>query len=223
MDSLEQRPSPEDAATALASFNDVSIISSVMAQMGYTLTYEIEETVRMAQQNSNLSIKFKALRHLRGLLKESAEMSGLTANVSQTIPGPNGGHMVFQAKQLAATLNPVKQTNSKELFNEQAQEESSVNRESSSSSIEDCIRISDAGGEQESGPDARIVPGQQDYIEAGDARRDGLPGCRQHDSGGDQSIPGLRQAEASIPAPGGGADDSCLGSEAQTDSGGGDG
>ncbi len=73
----------------------------------------------MAQQNSNLSIKFKALRHLRELLKEAAEMSGLTANVSQTIPGPNGSHTTFQAKQLAMTLNPTKQNKSKEIANEQ--------------------------------------------------------------------------------------------------------
>ena len=149
MNDLDKKPDIDDVAAALMSFNDVNVINSVFKQMGWTFSVEIEETVKMAQQNSNLSIKMKAVKHLRELLREAAELSGLTANVSQTVPSANGGHTTFQAKQLALTLNPTRQIESKDLTNEKEQEESSVNREGSNPSIEACIA---AGNDSE--PDA---------------------------------------------------------------------
>lgn len=214
MDSLEKKPDPEDVAAALASFNDISIITSVMGQLGYTLTYEIEETVRMAQQNSNLSIKFKALKHLRELLKEAAEMSGLTAKVSQTTPGPNGSHTTFQAKQMALTLNPTRQIESREIKNdkEQQQQETqsesseTVNRSSSSPSIEDCVGAETPAGD--------FTPGNNNE----DTGRASSPAG---------SSPQARQVgpalETSIQAPGAGSIITCPDSEAPADSGRSDG
>lgn len=100
-----EKTNPEDALTMLMSFHDPNVMTSVMAQMGYTLTFEIEETVRMAQQNENLSIKMKALKHLRELLKEAAEMSGMVANVSHTVQGECGETTTFHAKKMAGILS----------------------------------------------------------------------------------------------------------------------
>ena len=104
-----ESPSPDDILAAIQSFNDPGIITNIFRELGWSYSLEIKETLIMAKQNANLSIKFKANKHLRELLREAAETSGYTANVSQTFPNAQGGHTTFQAKRLANMLNPTKQ------------------------------------------------------------------------------------------------------------------
>ncbi len=80
--------------------------------MGWNYSLEIRETLMMVKQNANLSIKFKALKHLRELLREAAEASGYVANVTQTMPNAQGGVTSFHAKRIAGILNPTKQIES---------------------------------------------------------------------------------------------------------------
>ncbi len=87
----------------------------------------------LAKQNANLSIKFKAIKHLRELLREAAETSGLIANVSRTVPNSGGGHTTMSGKRIAGMLSPVKKIEStviKESQNDQTEEPES-NRGSS--------------------------------------------------------------------------------------------
>jgi hypothetical protein len=113
-DELEktEQPNSEDIVAAIMSFNDVGIITNLFRDLGWTYTFEIQETVTMAKQNANLSIKFKAIKHLRELLREAAEASGYVANVSQSIPNAQGGVTTFHAKRIAGALNPVKKIES---------------------------------------------------------------------------------------------------------------
>ena len=108
-----EQPSPEDVLAAIQSFNDPSIITNMFRELGWNYSLEIKETLALARQNANLSIKFKALKHLRELLREAAETSGYTARVSQTIPDAHGGTTTFSAKRIANILNPTKQIESK--------------------------------------------------------------------------------------------------------------
>ena len=107
-----EQSNPDDVLAAITSFNDPSIIINIFREMGWSYSLEIKETLIMAKQNANLSIKFKAIKHLRELLREAAETSGYVANVSQTYPNAQGGHTTFQAKCLANMLNPTKQIES---------------------------------------------------------------------------------------------------------------
>ena len=110
-----EQPNPDDVLAAITSFNDVSIITNIFKELGWSYSLEIRETIIMAKQNSNLSIKFKALKHLRELLREAAEASGYTANVSTTIPNAQGGQTTFSAKRISGILNPVKKIESTEI------------------------------------------------------------------------------------------------------------
>ncbi len=110
-----EKPSPDDVLAAIQSFNDPSIITNLFHELGWTYSFEIKETITMAKQNANLSIKFKAIKHLRELLREAAETSGLVANVSQSIPNAQGGMTTFHSKRIAGILNPTKQIESTEI------------------------------------------------------------------------------------------------------------
>ncbi len=103
---------PDDVLAAIQSFNDPSIITNIFRELGWSYSLEIRETLIMAKQNANLSIKFKAIKHLRELLREAAETSGYTANVSQSFPNAQGGQTTFHAKRISNMLNPVKQIES---------------------------------------------------------------------------------------------------------------
>ncbi|GAG82799.1 unnamed protein product, partial [marine sediment metagenome] len=107
-----EQPNPDDVLVAIQSFNDPNIIINIFRDLGWTYSVEIKETVTLAQQNANLSIKFKAIKHLRELLREAAETSGYVANVSQTMPNAQGGVTTFHAKRIAGALNPVKKIES---------------------------------------------------------------------------------------------------------------
>ncbi len=112
-DEIEKsEPSPDDVLAAIQSFNDPSIIINIFKEIGWNYSIEIRETLIMAKQNANLSIKFKAIKHLRELLREAAETSGYTANVSQTFPNAQGGQTTFHAKRISNMLNPTKQIES---------------------------------------------------------------------------------------------------------------
>lgn len=120
-----ESPTPDDVLAAIQSFNDPSIIVNIFQEMGWNYSLEIKETLAMVKQNANLSIKFKALKHLRELLREAAETAGYTANISSTIPNAQGGQTTFSAKRIAGILNPVKQIEStviKESQNDQTKE-----------------------------------------------------------------------------------------------------
>ena len=126
-----EQPDPDDVLAAIQSFNDPTIITNMFTTLGWSYSMEIRETLMMAKQNANLSIKFKAIKHLRELLREAAEAAGYVANVSSTIPNPQGGSTTFSAKRIANILNPTKQINSIELKGEQNDqiEETNLNRE----------------------------------------------------------------------------------------------
>ena len=106
------KPDPDEVLAAIQSFNDPSIITNIFKELNWSYSLEIKETLMMAKQNANLSIKFKAIKHLRELLREAAETSGYIANVSQTMPNAQGGHTTFNAKRIANILNPTKQIES---------------------------------------------------------------------------------------------------------------
>ena len=117
---------------AIQSFNDPSIITNIFRDLGWNYSVEIKETLALARQNANLSIKFKALKHLRELLREAAETSGYVANVSQTVPNAQGGVTSFHAKRIANVLNPTKQIESKikESENDKKETRTDLDRES---------------------------------------------------------------------------------------------
>ena len=127
-----EQPNPDDVLAAITSFNDPAIIINLFRQLGWSYTVEIKETIALAQQNANLSIKFKALKYLRELLREAAETSGYIASVSQTVPNPQGGVTSFHAKRIANILNPTKQieSNVKETQNGKKETRTEPNRES---------------------------------------------------------------------------------------------
>lgn len=102
----------DDILTAITSFNDPSIIVNMFKTLGWSYSLEIQETLALARQNANLSIKFKAIKYLRDLLREAAETSGLVANVSHTIPNSGGGHTTMSGKRIAGMLSPVKKIES---------------------------------------------------------------------------------------------------------------
>ncbi len=119
-----ESPNPDDVLSAITSFNDPAIIVGIFKELGWSYTFEIREWLMMARQNANLAVKSKALIQLRKLLREAAETSGLIANVSSTIPNPQGGHTTFSAKRIAGVLNPTKQIEStiKEAQNDKTEE-----------------------------------------------------------------------------------------------------
>lgn len=102
-----EKASQEDVMNAIMSFNDPNVLTNVFAQMNWSYTLEIEETVKLAQQDENLSLKFKAIKHLRELLKEAAEKSGMTATVTQTVSGDNGVQTTFHATKMLSALSPA--------------------------------------------------------------------------------------------------------------------
>lgn len=127
-----EQSNSDDVLAAITSFNDPNIIVKMFADLGWNYSVEIKETLALARQNANLSIKFKAIRYLRELLQEAAEASGYITNVSSTTPNPQGGQTTFSAKRIAGILNPVKQIKStevKETQNEQIEERTEPDRD----------------------------------------------------------------------------------------------
>ncbi|MGD2065704.1 MAG: hypothetical protein PVI43_00860, partial [Candidatus Bathyarchaeota archaeon] len=99
-----EKLSPEDVATTLVSFNDPNLVLSLFRQLGWGLSFEIKETLSIAQQNINLGAKLSAIKHLRTLLREAAEAAGYYGKVTQTISGGDGTSKTFSAKQIANAL-----------------------------------------------------------------------------------------------------------------------
>jgi len=154
-----ESPSPDDILAAIQSFNDPGIITNIFRELGWSYSLEIKETLIMAKQNANLSIKFKAIKHLRELLREAAETSGYTANVSQTFPNAQGGQTTFQAKRISNILNPTKQIEStiKEPKDDKI-EETQSNRGSDRSESEETQDTGDAFPSLEGCPGATPDP-----------------------------------------------------------------
>ena len=165
-----EHPNPEEITAAVLSFNDPAIITNLFKQLGWSYSLEIQETVTLAKQNANLSIKFKAIKHLRELLREAAETSGYIANVSSTSPNKQGGHTTFSAKRIAGILNPVKQIESteiKEPQNERIEEtpnesnrrcdrresQGNAGKSSPGTDTNEVFPIEDVGAEQGSTPE----------------------------------------------------------------------
>jgi len=126
-----EKPSHDDVLAAITSFNDPTIITNMFRELGWSYSVEIKETLVLAKQNANLSIKFKAIKHLRELLREAAETAGYTAQVSQTMPNVQGGHTTFHAKRITNILNPTKQIESsiKETQNDKKEIQPEPNRD----------------------------------------------------------------------------------------------
>ena len=149
LDEIEKsEPSPDDVLAAIQSFNDPSIITNIFRELNWSYSLEIKETLIMAKQNANLSIKFKAIKHLRELLREAAEAAGYTAKVSQTFPNVQGGSTTFSAKRISGVLNPVKKiesTKNKESENDVIQKQQTKETRTESN------RGSDRGESQDTG------------------------------------------------------------------------
>ena len=187
-----EQPNHDEVATAILSFNDPAIVVNLFKQLGWSYSLEIRETVAMAKQNANLSIKFKAIKHLRELLREAAEASGYMANVSQTVPNQMGGQTTFHAKRIAGMLNPVRKIEStkiKEIQNEQKEKEES-NRECDrrpNTDTRETFPVEDVGTEQAGTP--RPVDsaglGSSEPADGGEIsgqRTNGTDDNRKHDS-----------------------------------------
>jgi len=189
-----EKSNPDDILAAITSFNDPAIIVNLFKSLGWSYSLEISETVAMARQNANLSIKFKAIKHLRELLREAAETSGYIANVSQTVPNQMGGQTTFHAKRIAGMLNPVKKIESteiKEAQDEQIEKEKNEsNRECDrrqNTDTREAFPVEDVGTEQAGTPrpvDSAGLGGSEpaDGGETSGQRTDGTDDNRKHDS-----------------------------------------
>lgn len=104
------KPSADDVAALILSFNDANLTAHIFMQLGWTLTDEIKETLNLAKQNTNLSVKLRAIQHLHKIMQDTAETSGMLAQVSQTVSRSDGGRTTFSAKRLAQVLNPKEHT-----------------------------------------------------------------------------------------------------------------
>ena len=156
-----EQPNPDDVLAAIQSFNDPTIITNMFNTLGWSYSMEIRETLMMAKQNANLSIKFKAIKHLRELLREAAEAAGYVAKVSQTVPNADGGSTTFSAKRISGILNPVKKITSTEIKGEQNDEIKQSNR--------GCDR-GQSEGNQDPGSEREICGGNtptSDYTKSG--------------------------------------------------------
>ena len=161
-----EQPNPDDVLKAITSFNDPSIITNIFNELGWSYSMEIRETLMMAKQNANLSIKFKAIKHLRELLREAAEAAGYVANVSSTAPNAAGGHTTFSAKRIAGILNPVKKIKSTEIKEPQNEQKETNKSETKHNPIRDN---SDRGCDREPSTVEESVDEQ--HISGTDTRR----------------------------------------------------
>ena len=143
-----EQPSHDDVLAAIQSFNDPSIIVNLFGELGWNYSVEIKETLVLAKQNANLSIKFKAIKHLRELLREAAETSGYIANVSTTAPNAHGGHTTFHAKRIAGILNPAKKIESTEIKETQDDESKETRTEPDRGSDRGQSQIKESVDEQ---------------------------------------------------------------------------
>ena len=185
----EEQPNPDEVLAAIQSFSDPSIITNIFKELNWTYSIEIKETLALARQNANLSIKFKAIKHLRELLKEAAEASGYVARISQTVPNVQGGVTSFHARRIAGMLNPTKQIEStiKETQNDETKEtRTESNRGSDRRQDEtegkDPSKYSD-GSDSPSGTDTRRAFPLGDADPGGTEPPDGGETSRQADSG----------------------------------------
>ncbi len=176
-----EKTNPDDVLAAIQSFNDPNIITKMFEELGWSYSVEIRETMVMAKQNANLSIKFKAIKHLRELLREAAEASGYIANVSSTAPNAQGGHTTFSAKRISGFLNPVKQIKSTEIKEPQNDkiEKTKSNRgcdrreniEPVGTDTRDVFPLEDVGAGQGESPEP-ANPAELGSLESGDG---GIP------------------------------------------------
>lgn len=146
-----EQPDPDEVLAAIQSFNDPGIITNMFKELGWSFSIEIRETLMMARQNANMSVKMKAIKHLRELLREASEAAGYVANVSRTYKDPEGGQTTFSAKRIAGVLNPTKKIESTEIKESQNDKKRLQPVESSSGcDEEEPNRGSDRGQSQSS-------------------------------------------------------------------------
>jgi len=170
MNPLSKEMSPDEITNVLLSFNDPSLIANVFKHMGWSPTLEITETLKMAKQDNNLNVKLRAIKHLRELMKEAGEASGLIANMSQSRPLPGGGSQTFHAKRIMAAMNPTKKIESTQIGEaENVEEKAEPNRTSN--------RPESQGIDSAEGNDNPLGG-------CADAEGDGGPGDSQPEDGG---------------------------------------
>ena len=186
-------PDPNDVLAAIQSFTDSSIIINLFADLGWSYSLEIKETLALAKQNANLSIKFKAIRYLRELLREAAESAGYTANVSQTIPNAQGGQTTFSAKRISGILNPTKQIESTEIKEPQNDRQEPETKSDRGSNRSESQRPEHDEESQEGSPGGNDTlaqfPPERDTGRA-ISERDAGPGGLEPTDGGE--VPGQR-------------------------------
>lgn len=101
---------PEEVTSAILSYSDPGLVTSLFNQLGWCPSAEIVETLYIARQNVNLAAKLSAIKYLRQLVRESAEAAGLIGTVSKTIHGKDGSHTTFSARNMATVLNPERKS-----------------------------------------------------------------------------------------------------------------
>jgi hypothetical protein len=109
---------PSEVIEKILSFSDPTMLVLLFNKLGWSYSVEIEETVKLAKQDTDVRVKLAALKHLRNLIKECAETRGIISSVTKTLPGTDGSMTTFHAKRVAAALNPEperKQIESKEI------------------------------------------------------------------------------------------------------------
>lgn len=127
MNEIGKNLTAEEVTDVVLSYNDPNLVANVFKQLRWSPSLEIVEVLKLARQDTNLSVKLRAIKQLREMMKDAAEASGLIANVSQSQPLPGGGSTTFQAKRVVSAMNPTKKIESNQIGdqnNEQEREES---------------------------------------------------------------------------------------------------
>ena len=115
--------SVEDVTSLILSYNDPNLITQILEHYGWSCSQEILETLKVARQDVNLGAKMTAIKHIRTLLREAAEASGMVGKISRIVPGEDGTTTVFSAKRIATAFNPRKQIKVEEIKNDSREQE----------------------------------------------------------------------------------------------------
>jgi len=166
--------SPQQAVQMIATLGDPNLVAAVFDQFGWSFSEEVSELLKIVRQNMNLPAKLNAIKQLRTIMRESAEASGMIANVSRTVPGANGESTTFQAKGIAAALNPIhrKQVESTVKGTDDEQEEKHLDSGCNQRNDREGDGVS-GGCSTEDGPEASDASGDSDERCGGNAGIDG--------------------------------------------------
>jgi len=89
---------------ALSEYTDPANLLEKLTVHDWTPDSEIRELIGLIQQDDNLSVKLKALKYLRELVREAMEAAGLRAHVTRTQTTPDGEVLTLSADLVASSL-----------------------------------------------------------------------------------------------------------------------